>query len=56
MLPIGLEVQFTSNLRTAPGWCLRCSPGAPKAMASEVSLTEKINVALENVTQFIPLL
>ena len=50
MSPIGLEVQFTSNMRIIPGWCLHCSPGAPKTVASEVSLTETI--ALENVSLY----
>lgn len=30
MFLIGLEVQFTTNLRITPGWRTRCSPGAPE--------------------------
>lgn len=54
MFFIGLEVQFTINLRITPGCCTHCLPGAPETTtASEVGLTEKINIALENVIQFI---
>lgn len=30
MFFLGLEVQFTTNLRITPGWYMSCSPGAPE--------------------------
>ena len=58
MLSIGLEVQFTffklENYYQDGVYVVHLE--LPKTVASQVGLTEKINIALENVTHFIQLL
>lgn len=52
MFLIGLEVQFTTNLRITQDGVRVVHLELLKTTASELGLTEKINIALENVIQF----